>query len=555
MPDHKNISSLIAGLAASRPDTPAIISGGGAISFGELEAAVALHAAGLARAGIKPGMRVALMVPPSIDFVTLTFALFRAGAVLVLIDPGIGLANMRACLEEARPEAFVGVPKAQAARLLLRWARKSLKIFITAGGKWFWGGLTLNDIRRLGADNKKGTGYFFEPESPNENKVACPLFSSGTAAILFTSGSTGAPKGAVYTHSMFAAQARMLKEYFSIEPGAYSVPTFPLFALFDVALGLTIVIPEMDFTRPAAADPEMISALINKYGAAQLFGSPALLDTLSRYGEKSGAALPSLTRVISCGAPVSPAVIKRIKRMLPDETRIFTPYGATEALPVSCVSSEELDALEPGQPGICVGRTWKGMETFIIKISDAPILSWSEDLLVKEGEIGEIAVKGPVVSGEYFGRAESTALAKIKGPGGELYHRMGDTGWKDKESRVWFCGRKSHRVTTQEGTLFTIPCEAVFNAHPGVRRSALIGTGQPGRQTPVLCVELEKGRTASETLTSELLGLGAAHKHTKDIKTIFYHPCFPVDIRHNAKISREKLAVWAEHRLTAGSRT
>lgn len=534
MPEPVNISTLIADCAAAMPDRPAVIHAGRSVTFRELEADVALLAAGLARAGIKPGMRAALMVTPSIEFVALTFALYRAGATTVLIDPGIGLANMRRCLAEAGPEAFVGIPKAHAARLLLGWARSS-RLNITAGRRWFWGGPDLQEIRRLGAG------------APAPDPAATPE----VASINFTSGSTGAPKGAVYTHAMFAAQAAMLKEYFNIEPGAFSVPTFPLFALFDVALGLTIVIPDMDFTRPAAVDPAMLAGLINKHEAVQLFGSPALVDTLGRYGAASGTTLPSLRRVISCGAPVSAAVIARVTRMLEPGTPVYTPYGATEALPVACVSGEELAVLGPGR-GVCVGRNWPGVEIFVIRISDEAIPEWSEGLLVKDGEIGEIAVKGPIVSPCYFARPESDALAKIRGAGGQLYHRMGDAGWKDAQGRLWFCGRKNHRVTTREGTLFTIPCEAVFNAHPAVRRSALTGAGPAGRQIPVLFVELEQGAAQSPALTAELLALGAAQPHTAGIKHIFYHPGFPVDIRHNAKISRERLALLAEKLLGAG---
>ena len=535
MSEPVNISTLIAGCAAAMPDRPAVIHNGRSVTYRGLETDVALLAAGLARAGIKPGMRAALMVTPSIEFVALTFALYRAGATTVLIDPGIGLGNMKRCLAEARPEAFVGIPKAHAARLLLGWA-KSSRLNITAGRRWFWGGPDLPELRRLGAG------------APAPDPAATPE----TASINFTSGSTGAPKGAVYTHAMFAAQAAMLKDYFGIEPGAFSVPTFPLFALFDVALGLTIVIPDMDFTRPAAVDPAMLAGLINEHKAVQLFGSPALIDTLGRYGAAGGAALPSLRRVISCGAPVSAAVIERISKMLEPGTPVYTPYGATEALPVACVSGEELAALGPGR-GVCVGRSWPGVETFVIKITDEAIPEWSDGLLVKDGEIGEIAVKGPIVSPCYFSRPESDALAKIRGPGGELYHRMGDAGWKDREGRLWFCGRKSHRVTTAEGTLFTIPCEAVFNAHSAVRRSALVGVGPAGRQTPVLFVELEKGAAQSPALTAELLALGAAQPQTSGIKHIFFHPGFPVDIRHNAKISRERLALLAARLLGAGA--
>lgn len=517
------------GLAAAMPDRPAVISGGRTVSFKELEAEISLLASGLAAAGIQPGMRVALMVPPSVEFAALTFALFRAGAVVVLIDPGIGIPAMKTCLAEARPEAFIGVAKAHAARVLLRWAKDSVKLNITVGPRLFWGGLTLEAVRALAG-------------------AECDQPAGETAAILFTSGSTGVPKGAVYTHAMFSAQARMLKEYFQIEPGFYSVPTFPLFALFDLALGLTIVLPDMDFTRPAAVAPEMLAGLINKHGAVQLFGSPALLDTLGRYGERSGARLDTLKRVISCGAPVSDAVIARIKKMIPAGTQVYTPYGATEALPVACISGDERAALPRGR-GVCVGRPWPGVEACVIKISDEPIAAWSDQLLLPAGEIGELAVKGPTVSPSYFGREASTSLAKIRGGNGEIYHRMGDCGWKDAEGRLWFCGRKSHRVETPEGTLFTIPCEAVFNAHPEVRRTALVGAGPAGRQTPAIFVELEKGRRENAELTRELLALGAAQEHTKNIKTIFYHPAFPVDIRHNAKISREKLSELAAQKL------
>jgi acyl-CoA synthetase (AMP-forming)/AMP-acid ligase II len=531
MANPPNISTLISEQAAAMPARPAVVDGGRTMTFGELEAEVSLLAAGLRKAGLKPGARAALMVTPSIEFVSLTFALYRAGAVTVLIDPGIGLPNMKRCLAEAAPEAFVGIPKAHAARLLFGWAKTS-RLNITAGRRLFWGGYDLAALRELGRG------------APAPDPAATPE----NASINFTSGSTGAPKGAVYTHAMFAAQARMLKEYFRIEPGFHSVPTFPLFALFDVALGLTIVIPKMDFTRPASVDPEMLCGLINRWRAVQLFGSPALVDTVSRYGERSGARLPSLKRVISCGAPVSAAVIGRISKMLEPGTPVYTPYGATEALPVACISGEELAGLKPG-PGVCVGRPWPGVETFVIKISDGPIERWSPELLVRDGEIGELVVKGPIVSPCYYARPEGDALAKIKGAGAGVYHRMGDAGWKDAQGRLWFCGRKSHRVVTENGTLFTIPCEAVFNAHPGVRRTALVGVGPAGAQTPVLCVELEAGRKPGPGLTEELLALGAAQEHTRTIKTILYHPGFPVDIRHNAKISREKLALWAAEKV------
>ncbi|MBI5239441.1 MAG: AMP-binding protein [Elusimicrobia bacterium] len=514
------VSELLAQAAAAVPDRPAVLAGGRSVTFRELDERCSRLVEGLAARGIGPGVRTALLVPPGIEFVSLAFALFRCGAVPVLIDPGIGWRNLGRCLDEAAPEAFIGSAKAHIARIIGGWGKDSIKT-------------ALSPSNALGPrGGPRGVGA----SGPDFDK-------NGTAAILFTSGSTGAPKGAVYTHSLFAHQAAMLKEHFGIEPGGVSVATFPLFALFDVALGLTTIIPRMDPTRPARVDPLEIVLPIQEHGAVQLFGSPALLDALSRCGERHGVCLPSLRRVISCGAPVPAKVLARLARMLGPGAEIHTPYGATEALPVACITAAEVlgetAALTAQGRGVCVGRPWPGMEVRIVGISDEPIGSWSEELCLPQGRTGEIVVKGPVVTAEYFRRPEATALAKIPDHG-SVRHRMGDLGYFDDRGRLWFCGRKSHRV----GGLFTIPCEGVFNQHPAVRRSALVGVPSG----PVLCVELERGADEAR-VRRELLETARRFEHTKAIRTVLFHPAFPVDIRHNAKISREKLAVWAQRRI------
>ena len=116
-----------------------------------------------------------------------------------------------------------------------------------------------------------------------------------------------------------------------------------------------------------------------------------------------------------------------------------------------------------------------------------------ERLAGRIGEIGEIVVKGPAVSKAYYNRPEATALAKVAGADAVgFHHRMGDLGYLDEQGRLWMCGRKSHRVVAEHGTLFTVPCEAVFNTHPNVFRTALVGVGKSGIARPVLCVELER---------------------------------------------------------------
>ena len=544
MVEKANIADFLPGMAARQPDAAAIICPwgrrGGRLTYRQLEERSSAIARGLEEIGITRGVRVVLMVPPGLDLFALVFALFKGGAVPVLVDPGIGLKHLKACLGNAEPEAFIGVPKAHAARVILGWGRASVRTTVTAGRRLFWGGHTLAQVERRG--------------SSAPPRRSAPTSADEVAAIVFTSGSTGPPKGVIYRHGNFIAQVNAIRDAYGIEPGEVNLPTFPLFALFDPALGMTTIVPDMDPTRPAKVDPRKIISPIEEYGVTTMFGSPALLDTVGRWGEEHGVKLPSLRRVISAGAPVSPKVIERFQSMLTGDAAIHTPYGATESLPVATISSHEIlsetrYATDRGA-GTCVGRPVDSIGAAVIRIDDEPISTWSEDLTVDDGEVGEIVVKGPQVSREYHGAPAHDRLAKIT-DGEAIRHRMGDLGFFDDRGRLWFCGRKTHRVQTDDGTLYTVPCESVFNAHPEVFRTALVGVGAVGAQRPVLCVELEPDVGASEEarIREELLALGAGFDHTEPIQTILFHPGFPVDIRHNAKIGRTALASWATPRV------
>jgi acyl-CoA synthetase (AMP-forming)/AMP-acid ligase II len=348
---------------------------------------------------------------------------------------------------------------------------------------------------------------------------------------------------------------------YGIEPGEVDLPTFPLFGLFGPALGMSAVIPEMDFTRPGAVRPLDVRWPICSEKVTNLFGSPALLrrvffDPLTKPDD-----LKTLRRVISAGAPVSAKVIRRVVGLLPPGVQVHTPYGATEALPVATIGSDEILGETAAQTergkGVCVGRPVEGMSVRVIRISDDPIPTWSDDLLLPQGQIGEIVVSGPVVTRSYYNRPDLTALHKIH-DGDTLWHRMGDVGYLDQRGRIWFCGRKAHRVVTGRGTFFTICCEGIFNAHPQVFRTALVGVPRAGRIEAELCVEIDpelprrqrpdRDAGALRTLFGELADLGSRHDCTRAIKRFHVHPAFPVDVRHNAKIFREKLAAWAARR-------
>ncbi len=550
-PNHQNVAQLLHRTAERQANGMAIAEPAGRdrhgkreyrqVTFRELDEDSSLIADGLLAMGAEPGMRMALMVRPGIDFISLVFAMFKAGIVVVLIDPGMGRRGMIRCLAESQPQGFVAISVAQALRCLLRHRFPAAKLNVTVGRRWFWRGPTLQQLRRRTASGRE----------------MATAGADDQAAIIFTTGSTGPPKGVLYRHGNFTHQARQIQQRYGIAEGEVDLPGFPLFALFNCAMGVSTVIPDMDPTRPAQVDPEKIIEAVDDWSVTQAFGSPALWNVVGQYCEKQQRRLPSLRRVLSAGAPVPPHVLRRMKDAIADEGDVFTPYGATEALPVASIAASEVLAETAAQTrlgrGTCVGKRFSEIQWKVIEISDDPISQIEDVVELPTGEIGELIVRGPVVTTEYVTRTEANAQHKIRDANG-FWHRMGDVGYLDPADRFWFCGRKAHRVRTGDGTMFTIMCEAVFNEHPAVYRSALVGVGQPGDQQPVLIVETWPDQrvdtaVAKEKLVSELREIAEQHKHTRAIEQFLLHPALPVDIRHNAKIFREQLADWATHEL------
>ncbi|MEE9602665.1 MAG: fatty acid CoA ligase family protein, partial [Thermoguttaceae bacterium] len=415
------------------------------------------------------------------------------------------------------------------------------RLNVTVGRRWFWGGATLEQIRG---------GPWSGPE-------LTPTEAGDPAAIIFTTGSTGPPKGVLYRHGNFDAQVEQIQDFYGIQPGEVDLPGFPLFGLFNCAMGVTTVIPDMDPSRPAMVDPEKIIEAVRDWRVTQAFGSPAIWNRVGRYCEQNGQRIDSIRRVLSAGAPVPAEVLGRMKACINPQGDIHTPYGATEALPVASISGGEVlgetaEKTSSGE-GVCVGRKFPGISWKVIRIVDGPIGSLDQVEELPSGEIGELLVTGPVVTREYCTRVESNLLAKIS-DGPRVWHRMGDVGYLDDQERFWVCGRMAHRLLTARGPMYTLTCEAITNRHPAVFRSALVGVGPPGRQRPVMVVQpFEDQMPGNDRQRKKLLGeirqLAGGNPITESIDKFLLHRGFPVDIRHNAKIFREKLAIWAAKRV------
>lgn len=499
------------------------------ITFGELECLSNQYANGLAQAGFCRGMKTLLFVRPSLKFPALVFALFKLGVVPVFIDPGMGRKNLLAAIEEVAPEGLIAEPEVHFLSFLFGKSFQSVKFKVTTRGPKLGQCVPLSLIENAGSEWKN---VQLEPDE--------------MAAILFTSGGTGRPKGVVYTHKIYTEQTRLLQEIFHLTDDEIDLPGFPLFSLFALCMGMTSCIPDMNPSQPAKADPRKLVQNIIDNKATFLAGSPAIWQGVADYCAENKISLPSVKYLVMFGAPVRNDLHEKFKPILTNGTT-YTPYGATESLPVANISGktilEQTALLSEQGKGTCIGKPVPGVDVAIVEISDDIIEDIHQAKILKPYETGEIIVKGDIVTAGYYQSPSETAQSKIK-DNGSFWHRMGDLGYIDDQNRLWFCGRKTHRVETPSGLLFSVNCEAFFNAHQGVRRSALIGIGEKGKQAAAIVIERNaEGRGLDKKmLEKELLDLAGKNPLTASIKSVYFCDKFPVDVRHNIKIDRLKLA-------------
>ncbi len=503
------------------------------VNFTDLSTLINKYQRGLTKLGLVAGDRVIMLVPPGIDFLALSYALMARGAVPVYLDPGMGRENLVRCIREVNPQVFIGSPRAQLLRVLNKELFKRVKFSLTASRWSFLRGKDLSFLRK-----------FSSGALP-----AAPV--SDIALIAYTSGATGAPKGVVFSPKMIESTLSIFKESFGLIPQKRDLPLLPVFSLFNLANGIASVFPPMNTAAPLTLEPWKVIRILKDLNISYSFGSPTLWNKIAEYAIRSRETIPSLEKIFMAGAPVSKEVLLRVQEVL-DSGEVFTPYGATEALPVTLVSSKEIltHVLQPastGEQGTYVGRAVQGVQIRVIRPVDSAIMNLGDSQGLNPFEIGEVIVQGHNISAQYLNREDSTRASKIK-EGRTLWHRMGDLGYLDAEGGLYFCGRKAHRVLYKGKSFYSIPVERIFNAHPKVKRSALVSlssTGEPAIVVEPLPQFWPESPELERSFLSELQSLALASPLSKEINRFFFHRSFPVDARHNAKIFRDKLGAWA----------
>jgi len=509
----------------------------GHTTFDEIGGLVNKYQRGLSELGLRSGDKVLMLVPAGVEFLALSYAVMGRGAIPVFVDPGIGKESLFEVIQDIRPDVFIGSPKAQLLRLKKKKLLPGLRFHLTASDWVYTGGPKLSFLKRF------------------SSKPLSDAPSTGVVFMAFTSGATGLPKGVVFTNQMIKAQLKILGEQLGLHAGTKDLPLLPIFSLFHLANGICSVFPQIDSSRPLSLAPDRILKIIHDLQVDSSFGSPTLWNKIAEYCVRSGATLGSVKKIFMAGAPVPKSVLERVREVM-EEGEAYTPYGATEALPVSLISSTQIldhqdSAASSSEIGTLVGKPVSGVELKVIKPQQGAIEDINKIVELPPLEIGEVIVSGANISPEYFQRPEATREAKIK-DGETFWHRMGDMGYLDSDGNLYFCGRKAHRVNSPTRTYYSVPTERIFNTHEKVKRSALVDLGE-GQEPGIVIEPLPQFWPDTDQKRADFLKqleeLAASEPLTSSISWFFFHPSFPVDSRHNAKIYRDKLSDWAQRQL------
>ena len=482
------------------------------VSFGELNDRAARAAALLDQYGVQPGDAILVVHPMSAELYVALAAIFRIGAVAMFIDPSADPRIIDRCCSLQPPVAYFSSPLGQLLRVRSSAVRKIRLHFTTAAG--IPGTIPWRQARAL------------EPVRD--------IFSANprSAALLtFTSGSTGAPKGAVRSHGVLLAQLSALRETMCLTPGEVDLTTLPIVLLANLACGVTSVISDVDLRHPGRVDGARVYADAVGRHTVSATASPAFFDRVVAYCSTSACTLPEMARVFCGGAPVFPRLLEDLRSTMPAADPCAV-YGSTEAEPIAHVALSEIspgdrDAMRGGA-GLLAGRPAPMVHLRIIANQwGTPIRTLNEAQFARmetgPRDRGEIVVSGEhVVPGYLGGRGDTETKFKVDGT---IWHRTGDLGYLDENGRLWLLGRCGARIEDDRGVLYPFSVECAASDVAGVRRCALARV----HARRVLAVE-----TAADT--------GALERQLRDtlawaqIDEVRFLKRIPVDRRHNAKV-------------------
>ena len=579
-----SVVELFRDVAQRRRSTVAFHDGDESITYGELWERICRFSTGLRARGFGPEGRAIVMVPMSIDLYVVLLGALKTGGIALFLDPWVGLRQLLALARFSSPTAFVGTAKSH----LLRWFDGGLR------------GIPLTVSRHPSLLARESLRSI---ESSEASEEIWPSKREDTALVTFTTGSSGTPKGVRRTHGILAAQHRALAKEFPAIEGDVDLCSFPVFALNNLALGVTTVIPPVDLKRIDRADPRAVIDAMRRHGVTTATASPPLFDAIAAAVSEATTRIPRSTlgmtrsplamnfspgerlerdchpersegspeetralqdeilrfaqddrraqndtgvsndslrlrRMLSGGAPVDDSQLRKWRAAF-HHTEIEIVYGSTEAEPVAHLSAEERFELADS-PGYPAGSIASSVRAAIVGISSTPldgstVEQWQR-LLLPDGEIGELIVTGEHVCRDYERNPEAVRENKIRDPEGNVWHRMGDTGWLDGERRFHLAGRV-HSTIFRDGSAIHPQIVEKLGRKEDERIRRIAATGVPHvERGERLVVVIESDADLRDEVTARLKAGGIIADAVLTTRAPM-----PVDPRHNSKIDYARL--------------
>ncbi len=502
------------------------------ITYKDFALRINSFAQGLLDIGIKPGERVIIFLPMSLDMYTAMFAVQRIGAIAVFLDSWARSHHLGASAECVEPKAMISFKMAfELVDQVPQFASMPVRILYGPGEKY--------------------THRFQDLLKPSPAPIH-PVESETTALITFTTGSTGKPKGANRTHRFLSAQHQALSHVIPYTPVDRDMPAFPIFSLNNLATGVTTILPAIDLSRPAETDSALLTNQIihEKVNCTTL--SPSMLTGVARHCLQHGIILKDLRRVVTGGAPISKDDVQSFYKIAP-QTELWILYGSTEAEPMAHIEGREM-LKEPSdvdpeivEEGVNVGHISEDIDFKFIRIKDGSVelsaqgwAGWE----VRPGEVGEFICTGDHVCRDYYNNPEAFHSTKIAGDDKRVWHRTGDLAYMDAQKNLWIVGRVNNAIERQGKYFFPVRAEVLLKRFPFTGRAAFLGLESPqGGQLTCAAVELKADIDQKQfdfaTAKKEIQRVFEKNKIPLD--QIHFVKSIPMDPRHHSKVEYKVL--------------
>jgi len=504
------------------------------ISYREFVNQSSRIATGYQKLKIQKGDRVIVFLPMSVDLYLVISSLQRIGAIPVFLDSWSRRGQLGIAIKQVRPKAIISIVAAFELCKTIPEANE-IPIKIEVGKNTAQYSANLQDLA------------FEDAMSP-----IAPLLSEHTALITFTTGSSGTPKGADRTHRFLAAQHYALDEVISYLETDIDLPTFPIFALNNIAAGISTVIPAVNLSDYEKLDPSILVEQLRRSGATCATLSPAIFNKLSAHCISESIKLPNLRRFITGGAPISRDDLLRFQSITTGSETIIL-YGSTEVEPIAHITADEWLRLDQKESdnfllshGVNVGKIVKSLKYRFIKLNKEPVavnktMDWKH--LDASGGIGELIVAGEHVCDKYYDNQQAWIATKIQDIDGTVWHRTGDLGKVDKKGNLWIIGRVHNAILRNKEYLYPIPVEIILKKISFVARAAYLGISDAElNEKAVVVIE---PKNYAQKAQEEAVWRAEIRKILQDLTVpadgVLFIGSMPMDPRHHSKVEYGEL--------------